>query len=592
MQKFVSPAYPRRLPTPTLRKGGLTYEIRVRVPPNARGNRFKASHVSRSLKTRDKAEALRRLAGVYDELLSEFDAEAKTPPKLPVAPEVADCRPAATSSPIERQTAALTSTPSAVEPAPEISALDVVRRYREFIVDGERQSRKEATDAARNNISVVYDPAMLAERFKSQLQRRLDAARGEAIVRDYQDAEWYLNFLERNGIGRVANRASAARELTLAKVRALKEMLSDDVELMADAPSSATVGSVTSSAPLLSAFVTDYIAKRGSGLSAERADTIRATVRDLIEVVGDKPVNTFTAADATSLEDILLKLPPNWRKNTKNGLATLSITAAADTAAQLGLPRQSAKTIKKKWTILFGIFKHAAVKHGPIQNPFTSEALLVKDGGNANQDKTPFKATELHQLLKSDLTELWDGRLHWLTWLGVYTGARLNELCQLNAKDIRHQNGIHYIYFSPELRLKTGEDGASIRSVPIHDELIKLGFMSFVGASTDLLFPGIPQHKSGRYSDAPSKRFSYHLTKLGLKRDKLSFNSLRHTFIARLKVLAPSHSETRERLVGHTLPGVVGRYGDDFVAEANDMDLLVERNKVLQMFSLPTPSKT
>lgn len=591
MQKSVSPAYPRRLPTPTLRKGGLTYEIRVRVPPHARGGRFKSSHVSRSLKTRDKAEALRRLAGVYDELLGEFDAEAKTSSKLPVAHEAAGCEPTSSSA-VEPETTE-PAAPSLVKPRPpEISVKDAVRRYCQHIVDCERQLRQEEADSARSYLVFTYDPVKLAERFKSRLQRQLDLARSEAVVRDYQNAEWYLNSLESKGIARVADRASAAREMTLAKVRALREMLSDDVELMADAPSSATANSMKSGAPLLSAFVVDYIAKRGNGLSAERADTIRATVRELIDVVGDKPVDTFTAADATSFEDVLLKLPPNWRKNSKNGLATLSITAAADKAAQLGLPRQSAKTIKKKWTILFGLFKHAAVKHGPIQNAFSAEALLVKDGGNANQDKTPFKATELHQLLKSDLTELWDGRLHWLTWLGVYTGARLNELCQLSAKDIRHHNGIHYIYFSPELRLKTGEDGASIRSVPIHDELIKLGFLGFFGASTDLLFPGIPQHKSGRYSDAPSKRFSYHLTKLGLKRDKLSFNSLRHTFIARLKVLAPSHSETRERLVGHTLPGVVGRYGDDFVAEANDMDLLVERNKVLQMFSLPKPSKS
>ena len=37
-------SYPKRLPTPTQRKGALSYEIRVRVPGEARGEKFKWTH--------------------------------------------------------------------------------------------------------------------------------------------------------------------------------------------------------------------------------------------------------------------------------------------------------------------------------------------------------------------------------------------------------------------------------------------------------------------------------------------------------------------------------------------------------------------
>ena len=40
----MSLAYPKKLPKPTRRKRGLTYEIRVRVPPQARGEEFKGTH--------------------------------------------------------------------------------------------------------------------------------------------------------------------------------------------------------------------------------------------------------------------------------------------------------------------------------------------------------------------------------------------------------------------------------------------------------------------------------------------------------------------------------------------------------------------
>ena len=49
--------------------------------------------------------------------------------------------------------------------------------------------------------------------------------------------------------------------------------------------------------------------------------------------------------------------------------------------------------------------------------------------GAANEQRDPFKPDELSKLLASDLP----GHLHWLTWLGLCTGARLNELAQLAA---------------------------------------------------------------------------------------------------------------------------------------------------------------
>jgi hypothetical protein len=68
--------YPKKLPTPTRRKGALVYEMRVRVPQEARGARFKATHTTRSLVTRDKAEALRKIPRAYEQLHADFEAEA------------------------------------------------------------------------------------------------------------------------------------------------------------------------------------------------------------------------------------------------------------------------------------------------------------------------------------------------------------------------------------------------------------------------------------------------------------------------------------------------------------------------------------
>ena len=253
------------------------------------------------------------------------------------------------------------------------------------------------------------------------------------------------------------------------------------------------------------------------------------------------------------------------------------ITEAAARAKTLGLPRQGAETIKKKWSILYSLFDYAGRNYDGVQNPFHAKSLVVSDNLAANEQKSPFRSDELKILLESELP----GHLHWLTWLGVFTGARLNELAQLSKNLIRQHGSVHYIYFSPELRLKSREKKSCVRSVPIHPKLIEFGFLDYVARCPGDLFSGLPMHKSGRLSDAPSKAFSRHLRKIGIKRPRLSFHSLRHTFSAALKRLS-AEWEDRQRLLGHAVAGVAGRYGDSYEAEAFDMQLLHKRAELIE----------
>ena len=136
---LASPAYPKPLPTPTIRKGSLTYEIRVRVPPNAQGGRFKGSHTSRSLMTRDKAEALKRLPRVYDDLQGEFDAEA-------------------TRHSEQATKAVVAEPPTTAEPALAVLSVDdACQRYRDHILKESEMGGKSAVKAS--NVRRCTPPA-------------------------------------------------------------------------------------------------------------------------------------------------------------------------------------------------------------------------------------------------------------------------------------------------------------------------------------------------------------------------------------------------------------------------------------------------
>lgn len=559
------------MPTPRLRSGGRTYEIRIRVPQEARGGRFKATHTTRTLSTPDRkadneGDAYRNLPMVYDALQADFEEEAT---KLigNACQQVNEAHIVAKVDPTF------------------LTIDDVCRRYRKHILRGEQQARLEYTYGAQANaLTTRYDPVALAESYSARVKDRLVAARAERVIRDFRNQEWFVTYLEKKGVGRVSDRGKAIRALCEARIRALQLIINDDAGVVPNRQSLRQRPKLIqpqqpiqaqSAAPLFSDFAEDFIARRGASISGERADSYRAIVRDLVEVTADKPVTHYTIEDADAFETVLRSLPANWRK--KSTLRDLSIDAAAKKAKAKGLAPQSPTTIRNKWTRLGTIFKHASHRYD-FTNRFHAEILQIDKASSDNEQRDPFTEQELAELMASELNE----RLRWLTWLGLYTGARLNELCQLRTDHIKKHDGLHYIYFSPELRLKTGEKESCVRSVPLRREIIDAGFLDHVDQATDLLFPDIPQHTSGRYSDAPSKAFSYHLKKIDIKRPRLSYHSLRHTFLAEFKRYAARDFETRERLVGHAVTGVAGRYGNSYEAEALDMELLVERAKVLK----------
>jgi integrase len=536
----------RRLPNPTRRKGSLTWEVRCRLSGRI---------VTRSLGTRDYDEALKRVPRVYGQLLREHD-QANIPKDATVAPP------------------ALVSSAVSVPSAPRISIEQACQRYREHKLANERQFRTEYAAGGIGN------PVELAASYEARLRGALERARAQAIVHDFSYQRWFLTWLSKKGIGEVDDFEGAQMALARTLVATYREILENDaclsptplVQEAAPKPSKSTVPS-----PLN--LVEDFITERGDRMTAAVAADHRAVVRDLCLVAGDKSASQYTRDDARKFKEVLLALPANWMK--RKGLRELKIVDAARKAKEQALPRQSAKTIQLKRAMLNRIFEYAKANYEGAVNPFEDKGAWVVADASAADQKDAFTDAELSTLLASDLP----GELHWLTWLSLCTGARLNELCQLTTEHVRLAGTKHF-YFGPDLRLKTARrTDSSIRSVPMHPKLETLSFVEFVKpCETNIckrLFPDLAKHRSGRYSDAPSKAFRRHLIALGIKRSGLSFHSLRHTFAAEFRRVAPQDIETRERLMGHHVPGVAGRYGSSYESEANDLVLLMERAKVI-----------
>jgi integrase len=147
----------------------------------------------------------------------------------------------------------------------------------------------------------------------------------------------------------------------------------------------------------------------------------------------------------------------------------------------------------------------------------------------------------------------------WVPLIALFSGLRMQEILQLETSDIREDGGVRYIcvndIVSPEAakvghkkKLKTKN---SVRDVPVHRELEKLGFFSHVEQTGGaLIFPELEGGAAEKLSDNFSKRFRSFLRPTGVwvSRRKV-FHSFRGTFNDALRD-AEVPKDIREELLG------------------------------------------
>lgn len=182
----------------------------------------------------------------------------------------------------------------------------------------------------------------------------------------------------------------------------------------------------------------------------------------------------------------------------------------------------------------------------------------------------------------------------WLPLLGLFTGGRLNELCQLDTEDVS-KNDIDGIWtlslMDDELDQplpKSLKNQSSRRILPIHSELIRMGFLDFVGEASrqgreKLFSDGLTYNpKKGWGSNAthfycrfpsPSTPAAGYFFKCGIRSrdsdgetDRKNFHSFRHTFTDMARELGSEAYLVLPDLTGHSRSneGQVAKYGNGF----------------------------
>jgi len=202
------------------------------------------------------------------------------------------------------------------------------------------------------------------------------------------------------------------------------------------------------------------------------------------------------------------------------------------------------------------------------QNPI--EGLIpTGNKGNSRDARHPFTPEDLQKLFSTEIhtnRKMLHPYYYWLPLLGLYTGARIEELCQLYTSNIQVIDDTPCFCIDdskPDQHLK---NGASRRLIPIHQQLLDLGFIEFVESRRKtgrdcLLFTGL-KPINDKYSHNASKWFGRFRTGLSIEQGKV-FHSFRHTTADSLRATRANDYEIK-RILGHvTGSDTHDRYGSN-----------------------------
>ncbi len=151
---------------------------------------------------------------------------------------------------------------------------------------------------------------------------------------------------------------------------------------------------------------------------------------------------------------------------------------------------------------------------------------------------------------------------YWVPVLGVYTGARITELAQLLVADVFQKAGLWRIAFRvtyPEWQ--SLKNKPSKREIPLHPELIRLGFLDYCQAMReaghDRLFPRVQVSKLNNAGGSLSSWFSKIKASVGWGSEH-TFHSFRHGVETMLKRAKEPKSHI-DRYTGHGAKDVADR---------------------------------
>lgn len=413
--------------------------------------------------------------------------------------------------------------------------------------------------ASQINLYTDYELKAGARHFDRNLRsRRLAALRaavpsGETRLIDATVAEYVSN----NRLD-ISKSSQAWNELAHALIRAEIEALQRSLEFDAGnlagtigdpliRPPAVQAGKARS-VPLRSLFE-DYIATRNAvGMHLDGGKNWRRSVERLIEYLGHDDASRITKRNLLDWRDAMLA----------EGVSAKTI-ADKHLAALRAVFRWAFENDRLPTNEMDSVNQDAPKKVHSREKGYTDHEAL--DVIRVSLSYEPEQRTNAANREGSHITTA----KRWVPLLCAFTGARVTEITQLRKEDLREHDGRWILRITPDAgSVKTGQ----YRDVPLHRQVVTLGFTEFVRAAS----PG-PLFHAARTKDkclanarATAGRLSEWLQKLGLVPEGVAPNyGWRHRFKTIGRELGVS-DRVLDAIQGHPGRTASDAYGDVTIA--------------------------
>lgn len=306
------------------------------------------------------------------------------------------------------------------------------------------------------------------------------------------------------------------------------------------------------SIPNLSKMIEVFLCANEVETRNDKVATVRKdsdALKLFLAIVVDKPISQVNQSDAALFANIIPMYPTRTTKRAPNTINNHMGSVSKFSA----------------WVAA----KHSETGHVKLE----FAVLRCKQKERADEQRKMFEQHEIEAIfLHPKMAEFRNTQpaKYWLLHIALYSGARLEEIAQLDPKeDIREDESGIWIFDINEKNGKSLKNKSAKRIFPIHSELLALGLLQYVeqvkSRTARRLFPETVI-RDGRTGKNIGKQANYFIqTTVGIKGK--SMHCFRHTISTRFKRAMVDES-LAAAIVGHAYGGITyNRYGKNYSSE-------------------------
>jgi len=324
-----------------------------------------------------------------------------------------------------------------------------------------------------------------------------------------------------------------------------------------------------------------FIEHKAGSVKPKTLKRIEVFMARLCDILGEnKNMQSISKQpDGVFLERSIRKFPANFiRDHHAKGKSLMGLIESTEDYQKMG-----ARTIMSYWIHFNEFFSWAEKREYIAKNPIddiTPNVSVPKETNRLNfseeQLNTLF-ASPIYTGRKNRERMLWvagkikvkDGNF-WLPLIGLFMGMREAEILQLTPEDIKEADGILYFDINRN-GVKDIKNDISIRTVPIHPELIKMGLADYltqrkkvIKGKERVFADGITIPKNMEIIKNYSRNFSEYTIRIGMRAEKDGrevFHSFRHNLQTALSK-AGIQNYISCKILGHEPPKLILTTGD------------------------------